>query len=398
MDNDQHLTSFIPHVLHVSPSFWRAVAYGGPIFSTKAITDGMAAKPDFTVEVLTTDTADPNSTARLVLSENPLTMPAGYKVRYCRKLAGSSISIEMLWRLGGAVRRATIVHLTGPYNFPVIPTLIACRLTGTPLVWSPRGGFQATAQWAETPKRRVKEFFEKLCAALAPSRMVLHTTAPMEAETSRRNFPASDYALIPNAIDIPETLPSRTWRPGGRLRLAFLSRVHPKKGLDILLPTLAALPGHVTLDIYGDGEPAYLAELESQIERQGLEGRVRFHGPVSGAAKTVAFTKCDLFVLPTHSENFGIVVAEALAHGTPVVTTVNAPWERVESEGCGCWAGATPEALARAICHLDSADLAAMGARGREWMKRDFSVASMVEKLAFLYKTIASQTDQKGFP
>lgn len=384
------------HILHVSPSFWPAVAYGGPIFSTKAITDGVAAKPDFTIEVLTTDTADPNSAARLDLSENPLILPAGYKVRYCRKLAGSSISVEMLWRLGDAVRRADVVHLTGPYNFPVIPTLIACRLTGTPLVWSPRGGFQATAQWAGAPKRRVKDFFEKFCAVLAPSRMVLHTTAPMETETSSRNFPAADCALIPNAIDIPETLPSRTWRRGGHLRLAFLSRVHPKKGLDILLPALAALPGHVTLDIYGDGEPAYLVELKSQIERLGLEGRVHFRGPVSGPAKTAAFTECDLFVLPTHSENFGIVVAESLAHGTPVVTTMNAPWERVETEGCGCWTEASPEALTEAICYLDGADLAAMGARGRDWMKRDFSVAGMIQKCVGLYRDLAGSPISTG--
>ncbi|WP_372922398.1 glycosyltransferase [Roseovarius sp.] len=384
------------HILHVSPSFWPAVAYGGPIFSTKAITDGIANRSGFVIEVLTTDTADPNSAARLELPENPLTLPAGYKVRYCRKLAGRSISFEMLWRLVSAVRRADVVHLTGPYNFPVIPTLIACRLTGTPLVWSPRGGFQATEQWAGSPKRRVKKVFEKLCAALAPSRMVLHATATMEAETSSRNFPGVDCALIPNAIDIPETLPSRTWRPGGHLRLAFLSRLHPKKGLDILLPTLAALPSHVTLDIYGAGESAYLAELKSQIERQGLERRVRFHGPVSGAAKTAAFTNCDLFVLPTHSENFGIVVAESLAHGTPVVTTVNAPWERIESEGCGCWTEATPEALAEAICYLDGADLATMGARGRNWMKRDFSVAGMIQKCTDLYRDLTGAPSSTG--
>lgn len=156
------------HVLHVSPSFFPAITYGGPIFSTKAITDGVAKTEGFTVSVLSTDTANPNNRARLDLPQNPMTMPAGYEVRYCRSVPGSSISIELLLRLLPEVNRADLVHLTGPYNFPVIPTLIACRLTGTPLIWSPRGGFQATAQWEATPKRSLKVAFEHLCAWLSP--------------------------------------------------------------------------------------------------------------------------------------------------------------------------------------------------------------------------------------
>ncbi|KUJ85162.1 hypothetical protein AVO45_18110 [Ruegeria marisrubri] len=384
------------HVLHVAPSFWPATAFGGPIHSTKAITDGIAANPDFFVEVITTDAADPNTTARLKLPENPLRMPAGYQVRYCRKLVGNSVSVELLWRLVGAVRRADVVHLTGPYNFPVIPALIACRLTGTPIVWSPRGGFQATAQWAAVPKRRLKEFFEKFCAKLGPDRMVLHVTAPVEAETSARNFPRARVELIPNAIEMPKDLPKRVWRSNGRLRLAFLSRIHPKKGLDLLISALASLPEHVTLDVYGDGDPAYLSILNEQISKTELTGRVAFHGHVEDEGKTAALTGCDLFVLPTHSENFGIVVAEALAHGTPVVVTKNAPWEMVENEGCGRWVEASSEALADAISELAAADLGQLGERGRAWVTRNFTVDGMVRKFARLYQDLALKADPKG--
>ncbi|MFT6286152.1 MAG: glycosyltransferase involved in cell wall biosynthesis [Alcanivorax sp.] len=378
------------HILHVSPSFYPAIAYGGPIFSTKAITDGIARSPGFTLEVLSTDTADPNSSQRLDLPENPVTLPAGYTVRYCRRLLGASISIELLWRLLGAVQRADVVHLTGPYNFPVIPTLLACRITGTPLIWSPRGGFQATAQWSGAPRRRIKNAFEKLCSALAPRSLVLHVTAPVEAATSSRNFPDKDTALIPNAIDIPEELPIRAWRPKGRLRLAFLSRAHPKKGLDMLIPAMAALPDYVRLEVYGEGESSYLAELRQWVAGLGLAERITFRGPVTGNAKARAFTECDLFVLPTYSENFGIVVAEALAHGTPVVTTVNAPWEAMTTKGCGLWIEATTSALVTAINTLDGADLAAMGTAGRDWMKADFSTISLIQKFEDLYRAVSS--------
>jgi glycosyltransferase involved in cell wall biosynthesis len=143
--------------------------------------------------------------------------------------------------------------------------------------------------------------------------------------------------VIPNAIDIPKDRLVRNWRPDGRLRLAFLSRVHSNKGLDLLIPALAYLPDHVTLDISGDGDGdvAYVNSLYKTIADMGLTGRVTFHGHVDGAAKSAAFTGCDVFVLPTHSENFGIVVAEALAYGTPVITTRGVPWEGIETEGCG---------------------------------------------------------------
>lgn len=381
-------------ILHVSPSFYPALAYGGPIFSTKAITDGIAGTAGFEVEVLSTDTADPNTRKRLELPKNPMILPPGYPVRFCRSLAGTSISLELLCRLWGAVQRADVVHLTGPYNFPVIPTLLICRLTSTPLIWSPRGGFQATAQWSHAPKRRIKNAFEKLCGALVPHSMVLHVTSPLEAETSSRNFPGKDCVLIPNAVDIPEALPTRTWRKDGRLRLAFLSRVHPKKGLDILIPALAALSDHVTLEIYGDGDPTYLAELHRHVAQLRLDKRVTFHGLVKDDAKTLAFTECDLFVLPTHSENFGIVVAEALGHGTPVITTVNAPWEAMEMKGCGLWIEATTSALVTAISTLERNDLAAMGAIGRDWMKTDFSTDRHTQKFKDLYRAVSDYKQQ----
>ena len=381
------------HILHVSASFYPAIAFGGPIFSTKAITDGIACSPGYTLEVLSTDTADPNSSRRLDLPENPVSLPAGYTVRYCRRLLGASISIELLWRLLGAVQRADVVHLTGPYNFPVIPTLLVCRMTGTPLIWSPRGGFQATAQWKGAPKRRIKSIFEKFCAAIAPRGLVLHVTALVEADTCSRNFPGKKTALIPNAVDIPDELPVRGWRPEGRLRLAFLSRLHPKKGLDILITAMAALPDYVTLEIYGEGESSYLIELRQRIKEFTLEERITFHGAVTGDAKTRAFIDCDLFVLPTYSENFGIAVAEALAHGTPVLTTVNAPWEAMVAKGCGLWTEATTSALVQAINILERADLPSMGAAGREWMKSDFSSIGLTCAFEDLYRAVSHENE-----
>ena len=356
-------------ILHVVPTFFPAVAFGGPIFSTRAICDGTSELSDLAVEVLTTDAASGKKGDRIELSENPVLFPGGYSVRYCQRDAGVSISLELLLRLPRAILRSNPHSEAQGSCFPIIPTLFLCRLFGRPVVWSPRGGFQATEQWINAPRRGLKILFERLSNFVRPRRTTLHVTAKEESEFSRRRLGDIEMALIPNCVSVPETLPERVWRPEGKLRIVFLSRVHEKKGLDDLIEAMALLPNFITLDIYGDGNGKYVASLKQSVAQLGCEDRIRFRGHVDGDDKTRAFVDADLFCLPTHSENFGIVVAEALAHGTPVVTTVNAPWQRIEEEGCGLWVESEPQALARAILSLEDMDLGEMGARGRSWMR-----------------------------
>ena len=81
-----------------------------------------------------------------------------------------------------------------------------------------------------------------------------------------------------------------------------------------------------------------------------------FVGPIEGEKKESAFSNADLFVLPTYSENFGIVVAEALAHGLPVLTTTGAPWSMLPERGCGWWVDATVEGIAEGLRQATSCD------------------------------------------
>jgi glycosyltransferase involved in cell wall biosynthesis len=142
---------------------------------------------------------------------------------------------------------------------------------------------------------------------------------------------------------------------GDRRFLLFLSRIHPKKGCDLLVDAFATLAHQhpdVDLVIAGPDQVGLKSQLIERAESAGLSGRIHWPGMLSGAPKWGAFRLAEAFVLPSHQENFGIVVAEAMACGTPVLITdkVNI-WREVESSGAGL---VGPDTLAGTIRFIRS--------------------------------------------
>jgi glycosyltransferase involved in cell wall biosynthesis len=276
------------------------------------------------LRVLTSDMAGPKVTDRLQVGEFPTRFPAGYEIYYTRRIMRRDVAPGLLLRLWSMVGWAEVVLLTGTYSLPMIPTLLACRLKDKPLVWSPRGALQATHEWDGARRLKLKRAWETVCRLLKSRRCVLHVTAEVERQASIARLPNFDAVVIPNAVEIPQNLPQRSWRSGTTLRLMFISRIDPKKGLEVLLRAMPSILD-ATLDIYGTGVPSYVQAMQQLAGDLGVAARVRFHGHVDGEAKRDAFLNADLFVLPPHSENFGMVVAEALAHGVPAVVSHRAP-------------------------------------------------------------------------
>lgn len=172
----------------------------------------------------------------------------------------------------------------------------------------------------------------------------------------------------------------------GALRLLFMGRLDATKGIENLIAALDFLGAETRLDICGQGIGSYVANLKEQAQRSRAASRITFRGYVEGPAKQNAFNSADICVAPSHSENFCIVIAEALAHGVPVIAGKGTPWSAVEDNGCGLWVGNDPENLARAIIALAPLDLAAMGARGRLWMQCDFGWDGIARQMYALYK------------
>nr|WP_272903502.1 glycosyltransferase [Sulfitobacter sp. M220] len=379
-------------ILHVAPTFFPAIRWGGPIFSTKAICDGVSATPCFEIQVHTTDAAGPDPYDNLELEELIVERPEGYTISYHRRVKGHAISWGLLRALPMAIRQADVVHLTSAYSFPTLPTLALARIFRRPVVWSPRGAIQATEEWQQAPRKRLKKIFEVVAKAIMSQSSVFHVTATSEAEATARRMPGHRMVVIPNSVQLPaEKVLDRPFRPAGKMRLMFLSRIHEKKGLDILIDALAQLPEHISLDIYGTGEAKYLAQLMEKFEILGVSDRVTMHGHVNGIDKTRAFERADIFVLPSYSENFGIVIAEALAHGLPVITTNATPWGALDAEGCGICVPVSTISLQKAIADFEQKEtenLAAMGLRGRKWVARDFTADATTAEMIKLYKSL----------
>jgi glycosyltransferase involved in cell wall biosynthesis len=377
------------NVLQVNPSFFPATIYGGTIESGLHLSRALADR-GCSVRVLTTD-ANGRRSVLDVEKGRDVEVLGSLRVRYCRRIAGHTVSPELLGALPAYVRWADVVHLTAVYSFPIIPTLAACRAAGRPVVWSPRGALQ---RWSGSTRLAAKALWERACRAASPRRLVLHATSEDEAVESAGRIPGVATAVVPNGVELPDALAE----PGAasRLRLVFLGRLHAKKGIENLLDACALLERESDLDwaltVACAGDPEYARSIGERVARLSLSPRVSLAGEVTGAAKSDLLRGADLVVVPSHTENFGIVVAEALAHGVPVVASRGTPWRRVEEVGCGLWVENDPRTLAEAVLRMSRGPLGEAGRRGRSWMEREFAWDARAREMIDVYDGLLRQS------
>jgi glycosyltransferase involved in cell wall biosynthesis len=310
---------------------------------------------------------------------------SGLTVLYCRRTAGISISPMLLWMLSAYVGWADIVHLTSVYSFATLPTLLTARTLQKPLVLSPRGSLQL---WPGRRRAVIKLAWDWMCRGLAPANFALHVTSEAEARESARRLGERQIFLVENGIAVPQTLPEPIPCPGNSLRLLYLGRLDPKKGIENLLAALKLLLDsglRVSLTVAGAGETRYEHSLRYRIGELKLTEAVSLLGDVRDTAKEDAFRAADVLVMPSFTENFGIVVAEALARCVPVIVSKGTPWSAVEQHGCGLYVDNSPESLARSIQQISTMPLHEMGERGRRWMITHFSWPEIAQRMLRVY-------------
>jgi glycosyltransferase involved in cell wall biosynthesis len=276
-------------------------------------------------------------------------------------------------------RRVDVIHNHGLWMWPNAYAGRAARLAGKPLVISPRGMLDTWCLRRSRFKKAVAwSLFERKNLRSAD---LFHATSQVEVENLRAMDLKQPVVMAPNGVDLPDLKerPDRsvveTDHPLLRAKrwVVFLSRLHPKKGLDVLLDawqqqTDETLKGTV-LAIAGPDHTGYRREVENRIEELGLGRSVILTGELLGRMKDSLLANASVFVLPSYSENFGIAIAEALAWGRPVIASQATPWQEVRETGSGWWVapevGELSSALREALS-LPAETLDSMGAAGRE--------------------------------
>ncbi len=310
-------------------------------------------------------------------------------------LSGFSESLSRLL----AAKRFDLVHDFGiwmPTNHAVARV---CKKMAMPLIVSPCG---MLASWA----LRHKAWKKRLAWWLYQRRdlqsaTLLVATADQEVRDIQCRVPGKAIALIPNGVDLPETLTSSgadepKAKAENRVRTAvFLGRIHPVKGLKNLVEAWNRVqPAGWRCVLAGPDEVGHQAELEAWLRERKLNGDFQFTGLLADRQKWNLLSEADLFILPSFTENFGVSVVEALAAGVPVITTKGTPWSELVAQKCGWWVDLGAEPLAGALreaTSLADQDRRDMGKRGRILVEQKYSWPRIAGEFVEAYQWVIGQ-------
>jgi len=297
-------------------------------------------------------------------------------------------SPEMLRGLKDACKRNDIIHNHSLWMMPNIYPNLAVSGTKCKHVVTPRG---TLSQWALKRSSIKKKFISLLGQTAALSNVTMfHATCLAEYNEIRAYGLKQPVAVIPNGVDLPIIGPYINKEKKERRRLVFLSRIHKKKGVDVLISAWGLICDKFPewdLHIAGPLNSNYAVNMKNMASVKA-QGRVFFEGELCGYEKHRFLRSADIFVLPTFSENFGIVVAEALANATPVICTRGAPWEGLVKNRAGWWIDVGIDPLIECMQHamaLDGSELGQMGENGRNWVEQDFSWNTIGKHMKIAY-------------
>lgn len=254
-------------------------------------------------------------------------------------------SFELLRLLPQYIKKSDVIHIHGLWLFPTWYGFFLTRIYSKPLVVCPRGSLDPVRLKKSRVKKIISSFlFEKRIIRKAEA---IHCTSDDELLWVKKYSPYSNPILIENGIYCSPDIKLMPNKPINRV--IYVSRINPTKGLDILLSSWQedfSNNNSIRLEIYGPDEEGYSQYIENYLEKIP---NANYYGPVYNAEKTSLFQNSSLFVLPSYSENFGIVVGEAMANGLLTLTTTNTYWKNNESLKRGIICDPNKESLKTAL-------------------------------------------------
>jgi len=390
------------NILHVIPSI--SPRCGGTTYAICGLTTHLAKK-GHNVRIFTTN-LDGVGRAIAGTMDVPLNRPIlknRVEIRYfATQYPRWVFSWDFMKALRAELKKTDIVHIHSLYLFTTSITAQYCRYYNVPYLIRPHGSLDPFLR--RKRNRLVKAIYHKIIECHNwDNAAAIHYTSQEEMKLAHRPLRIKAPAIVvPNGLDLEEysDLP-----PYGRFRekypvlkgkkvLLFLSRINFKKGLDILARAfgeVARKRGDVYLAIVGPDDEGYGEKVKKWLAEEGVLDRTIFTGMLLGKDKLSAFRDSDIFVLPSYTENFGIVVIEALACNLPVVISnrVNV-WREIAEADAGVVINCDPKELARALLELldDSERCRKLGENGRRLVEQKFTWEKVTDQMIKVYEDI----------
>ena len=299
-----------------------------------------------------------------------------------------------IWYGWHSIRKADVVHVNSLFYPASLSWVILSRLCGKPVVWSPHGEVSPSAL---TIRPRLKRLLLWIMNGFRSS-VVFHATSLMEAGHIQLQF-GSNVRVV--TIHNRMTLPKPVVTTGSITPyLLFIGRLHPIKAIDRLLEALGQsqvfrksdykliIAGPIVDKTYGQT----LIELVNRLQ---LSQKVSWIGQIIGEQKEILYANARLTILPSHTENFGNVVIESLAQGTPVVASTQTPWQLLETERAGSWVNNDPTSLQTVIdayMTMPMADYQGYRKRAIELARQQFDNQCGALEWKRLYERVLSTT------
>lgn len=368
------------------------INHGGPSYSVPRLNEALIScgiNGKIFSDLSAGDSANDSADTCVTFERQFGRFPLLGKMHFCR---------AMRRRLVGSADKIDVIQSHGLWRMPNIYAAEAARLRNIPHVVSPRGMLSRIALGFSRSSKAV--FWQALQKNALYGASCFHATSESEKDEIRALGFKSPIAVIPNGIDLPNPIHlSSPKRETATRTLLYFGRIHPKKGMDILIPAWTKVAERYPdwrLRIVGPVERQHLAQL-NQLVAEKRAPRVSIEPPVYDDEKWRIYSEADVFVLPTHNENFGLTVAESLACNRPVVVTKGAPWSGVESNHCGWWVDANVNALSDGLIQALGTPvetLDSMGRRGGAWMHQDFAWSRVGTEMSQVYYWLLEKGDR----
>jgi glycosyltransferase involved in cell wall biosynthesis len=383
-------------ILHVIPSV--GALRGGPSVLVHALGRSLS-RAGVETHIATTDDNGPDRLP--VLLEVPVVQEGVTYWYFRRQTRFYTFSWPLAVWLARYISEFDLVHIHALFSFAALPAAFSALRRGVPYIVRPLGTLN---EWGMKNRRPLLKrlSFRMIERRILEHAALVHYTSEQERAEACELGVAAPSTVIPNALPdgsgtcAPGQFRARYPELAGRRIILFLSRLDSKKGLELLLPAFAKVQrevADVALVLAGSGEAEFVNRLKAEAVSLGVASDVHWTGFLGGQEKWAALADADLFVLPSHSENFGIAVLEAMAARTPVVVSDQVGIHREITEaGAGLSVCCEVAPLAATIIELlnDPARSRSMGRNAERLARESYSAEAVTQKLVQMYNGVAS--------